>query len=446
MPALQRYQLSNSERVAKQIRRISDLHPSALGLLVASALGNLTNLIYHLLMARALGPAEYGALGAMVATLAVVTVPVAAIQATLTRSVAAGSTGYRDLAVSLSGRRLRQTVAVTVLAGIALATPFASFLDLDSVTPIVVLTLFIPFNFLATPARAFLLGLENHNGVALSIATGVITKLAVGFTLVTLGFGLLGGVLGIVAGEAITMAVAVIRARRLGVAAKFSPAHESQPGRGENFASIMAFVAVWGLVSVDVVFARHRLSPVAAGEYAAAATLARGALFLPAALAMTALARFSAPNRVDALRTFRKVTVLTIGAGFGVVVALAVTPEAAIQMVLGSGYNIDRGLLVGLGVAAALVGIVNITVHFILARMIPGAAAIMWFCILFAAVGLNLVAPSGHRLASVMIGASGTAIGLTLLLIRAEVASSATHRHTHSGPHETVRIPDEVSP
>ena len=406
------------ERARIRIRKVSDLHPSAVGLLAATALGNVTNLIYHLLMARTLGPADYGALGAIVAVLAIVTVPVAAIQAALTRLVATDRSSYSDLTESSMNRNLHGVVLVVVLLGTALSAPFATFLGLDSVLELVVLTLFVPFNFLAAHARALLLGRERHSGVAISIASGVIVKLIVGIGFVMVGFGLLGAVLGIVIGEAVTMFVAIARARKTepsdGRRGQSTPLRLE---RNEGVEAIFAFVAVWGLVSVDVVFARHRLPPVAAGEYAAAATLARGALFLPAALAMTAIPRFSGSQREAALRTFRKVTILSGTVGLAVVGTLVLVPETAIGMVIGGGYTLSRPLLALLGTAAALVSVVNIAVHFLLARRIRGAATVPWVGLVVATIGLNVAAPSSLFLAIVMVGAAAAVVLMCLVRI-----------------------------
>jgi hypothetical protein len=57
-------------------------------LTAATALMNLTNWLYHMVMSRMLGPVDYGGLGALLGLLFVLTVPVSAVQMDLSAFVA----------------------------------------------------------------------------------------------------------------------------------------------------------------------------------------------------------------------------------------------------------------------------------------------------------------------------------------------------------------------
>src|SRR5579875_3017792 len=54
----------------------------------ASAVANLSNFVFHVVLSRMLGPAGYGALGALLNVSAVLSVPLGAIQVTMAQSVA----------------------------------------------------------------------------------------------------------------------------------------------------------------------------------------------------------------------------------------------------------------------------------------------------------------------------------------------------------------------
>jgi hypothetical protein len=73
---------------------------------------NLSNFVFHVVLNRLLGPASYGALGALLNVTAVLTVPLAALQATVTQSVAERPEGT----TTPLGRLLRSSAAPSLVA------------------------------------------------------------------------------------------------------------------------------------------------------------------------------------------------------------------------------------------------------------------------------------------------------------------------------------------
>jgi glycosyltransferase involved in cell wall biosynthesis len=163
--------------------------------------------------------------------------------------------------------------------------------------------------------------------------------------------------------------------------------HRARPSlsmlRGGFVPALLGIGAFWLLVETDLVLARHFLDDTDAGLYAAAGLLCRALLFLPAAVCWVALPRFSeSRGRGEAARRWLNGAIgMTAVLSVGALVVLVFLRSVIVDVAFGSSYRSAAGLVPALGVAMALLSIVNLLVYFHVA-----AESRTWLFLLFGIV------------------------------------------------------------
>jgi O-antigen/teichoic acid export membrane protein len=274
------------------------------GLLLAPGTGLAHGLhyAYNVAMAAVLGPAAFGALGALLALILLGSVPGIALQAVAARHTALRAGRQADQrALWRSLLRLASWWGAALAAVTVAASPaLAGWLHLGSPAPVLLLALALAPSTFSYASQGMLQGREAFGGftaVALVNATG---KLAAGLALVAAGLGVSGAVAGAAAGTAVAAGTGVLLVHRALTAAAEAAAPAAGTGtagagagapaagavRPEALAR-EATVAVTGLLglflltNLDVPLARHFLPADASGLYALGAVVAKVAFWGP---------------------------------------------------------------------------------------------------------------------------------------------------------------------
>jgi O-antigen/teichoic acid export membrane protein len=389
---------------------------------------NAGNFFFHMAMSRMLGPARYGALGSLLGLVTVAVLPVSALQAAVTQSVAAHRARLRSPAPARPGS-LGGVFAITALAGAAVlavsavASPLVDrFVDLGSPTPLLLCATYVAVSVATIVPQGVLIGRLQFGPVAASLVAGSVVRLASGIVLVGAGFGLdAASAASALAGVASLVVVTWPLRTELGLArreraprrsappdcdpvpspppAVGAPPTPAEPGEVALQAkpAVLAVVALAGVsafLGLDSLLARHYLSRLDAGYYVAAATAARVSLFLPGAIAMTAFPRLVASRDVhhESRRLLASALGLTAVLSGGASATIALFPHLVITVLFGGAYQQAAGPLAILSAAAAAMGLASVLVYFFLAQTSVLAAG-CW-----AAVGaLALAVVVDHR-------------------------------------------------
>jgi O-antigen/teichoic acid export membrane protein len=308
-------------------------------------------------MSRALGPADYGALSALLGLLFVLTIPANALQMGVSAAVARAAA--RGEAPSMQGM-LRRAAGYAALGGgatfavlAAASGGIAAALHLDSRASVVAAgAVVIPWAMLPV-LRGLLQGAQQPGRLGLSLAAEGVIKFAAGAGLVIAGAGLLGAIGGVAlgAGGAALLTLALLQARltvRRGTAAA---------GLRPLVSSVLPYAAAVGCFTVlthaDVVIARILLPARDAGLYAAASTGAKIVLYLTGALPLTLLpevARRHAANQ-DGHDILLRSWLYGGAAGAALVLAYLVAPRLIIRLIFGPAFVEAAPLLGALGIA-----------------------------------------------------------------------------------------------
>jgi O-antigen/teichoic acid export membrane protein len=331
-----------------------------LGFFVASTLANGSNLLFHVLMSRLLGPESYGALGSLLGLITVVTFGAAALQAAVIQAASAPAHHGR---AALGRHTVRSLFAAAVVLALsaALSPSLDGFLHLRSPAPVVVLGAFVALSLLAVVPQGVLLGRMCFGTVAAALVTGAAVRVGAGVALVELGLGLDGAL------AATALSAAAI------LAVLLWPLRDEIGGRGDHLRirvgpAALAVAAVGGfsaLVGVDTFLARHYLPASVAGRYAAAATAARIALFMPGAIALVAFPRLSSRRGrgTEARRVLVHALVVVALLGAAAAAVMVFVPHTVVSVLFGSRYQQAAAPLRILAVAAAGLGVVSLLVY-----------------------------------------------------------------------------------
>lgn len=327
---------------------------------VAVAVQSLGNLAFHSVVGRLMGPAEYGALGTVLAAMVMLGVPLGALQTAASALVA-----QHGPSRATARRALRAVTLWSLLAGAATgacAPLLRDYFHLDSVLQSALLAPYLVVAAVAAAARGLLLGDRRIGTVANTYLVATAVRLVLGVAL-AVPFGVAGALLATVLSEVAALLVAL---KRLSSA-------EGDEAHGLKLGAVAhAGIAVTGLFlfsTVDLLLARHHLTGDASGAYVAAATVAKTVLALPAGIMAAVfprlLAAWGGPGTRQALRSAAVAVTGPAVLGAAVIVAL---PSLVLAVLYGSGYADATGLVRMLATVAALTSLVTLLTNAALAR------------------------------------------------------------------------------
>ena len=355
------------------------------------------NFLFHVLISRLLGPSQYGALNAVLNVIAVLAVPLGAVQLAVTQAVVSGAGKER-----ISLRRL--TVKATLwgagaMAAVVVVSPLMDgFLNLKSPVADLAMGVWIPLAVVAAVLQGALLGELRYMPVAVaSFFGGGALRLATGALLVSAGFGLGGAVAATVIGQAFTTAALLLVARREVFATGRDPIRISLR---DAVLSIAALAGYTTLTGIDVFLARHFLAPVAAGLYAAAQTAGRIALFLPGALATVAFPRLVSAGRtgISVGKTLTETLGLVTAIGLAAFAVLAGVPGIVVGVLFGPKYLGAASILGIIALTSVFLSIIGLLTYFHVARRSLAAlyswagVALVWVLVAVLHAGMETIA------------------------------------------------------
>ncbi|WP_033442481.1 hypothetical protein [Saccharothrix sp. NRRL B-16314] len=252
------------------------------GVMASNASGYLLTVV----AARALLPAAFGELGALMAVLLVGAVPAMGVQTVVALRVAGHPDDSR---APLVGLGLAVASVVAVLAGIAVPV-VVGVLRVDDVLAVVWLACAIGPLTLNGLWHGLLQGRRRFAVFGAFVATEAGLRVGGALAGLVISRSTTGTVAGVAAGTAVSAVVGwVVCGRPL--PARFPLARLREIGH-----AVQALLAMVVLVNLDLVLARHAL-PVASGEYAVGAVLTKIAYWLPNAVAVMVLPRLAGAGR-----------------------------------------------------------------------------------------------------------------------------------------------------
>lgn len=340
------------------------------------------NVIFHFATARLMGPGEYSLLTTMFAVFLIATVPLLAVQATITREMASlisrGDEHGAGLVLRSAMRAMvRGGLILVVVAGI-LFLPLMSILNVDRPLPILAVAVAFLVQIPGPIASGALQASERFWALSWTSALQSTLKLAAGVGLAALGFGASAVTFGFAAATVVTFAAMVWVLRPYFAQTR---GHELPARRIIGRYALGAAIALGfntALLNTDLVWARGSLSPDDAGLYAAASVATSMLLLIPIGLNTVLFARVARLRGSDGERPHLNLGLLTVVLLSVPCVAIYFAfPTALLHLGFGTQYDDAAPLLGPLALAMAFYALTLVYLNHLLALGRDNVAIVM---------------------------------------------------------------------
>jgi O-antigen/teichoic acid export membrane protein len=349
----------------------------ARGVLVLSTLtiaASAVNYGSNLAFARVLTPASYGDLTSLLALFMVVVVPFTAAQTRIATRVAAfAAAGRPDRIRSAVRQALAHLTVIAVIATLlyCAAIPLiTSVFHLQAIGPAIALAALVFVGFLFPTLQGVLQGLERWAAFGLVGLAVAVSRLAFGIPWAASG----GGAGGAIGGQALGMLVCLagvlwlLRDQLRGGDRTGAQAGVRRPDAA-GIAAGAAFVFFAVIANCDVVLAKIFLSPGAAGQYAALATIGKLVFFLPATVSVIVVPNASraGSSRAGRRRVLRTAALMVAGVSLVAIIPAAVAPDLLIRIMFGTRYLSSAAGVLPIVLAGAGLALLYLLVTFTVA-------------------------------------------------------------------------------
>lgn len=341
-----------------------------LSFLVAFAGISVSAFLYHVIVSRLLGPSHYGAMGALLGIISLLTVPIGAVQIAVTQAVIDEELKKERFSLNrVTGRAMLGGIIAMVLTA-ALTPVVDSFLHIGSPVPMLLVAVWIPLAIITAVIQGALIGEYRFRPVAFASFVGLgLTRLVLGTVLVQAGLGVSGAVAATIFAQAFTMLSLLFSARHE-LLAHSRHAVAVRPKLRDTILSIAALAGYTTLIGIDTFLANHFFAATAAGDYAAVAVGAHISFFVPAAL-VTVVFPHLADGRgasESSRKIFRQSMYVSLVLGGLAAAAMSLFPHLTVSVLFGSKYANAAAILGVLSFASVAIGVVILFVYLHLAR------------------------------------------------------------------------------
>lgn len=257
-------------------------------LLVGGLTGNAFNYLYHLLMGRLLGPADYGALESVVSLIYIFGIPMTAINLVIVKKVCNLLGGKKEGVIVSLYRFLRQKLFSFSLIAAFILVVFSpliqKFLHLESILPVWIVVIQSLISIFISLNISFLKSFLKFFSISLVGVIEAGTKIFFGFILVIAGFAVSGGSGGYLFGAVFGLILSGWQLRKIfRQETGYNTIQVKPAGYLYLFKQAIPFLVLSfsfiSLFSTDVILARHFLTPLEAGYYAALSFLGKVTFF-----------------------------------------------------------------------------------------------------------------------------------------------------------------------
>lgn len=254
----------------------------------ATLVGNGAAFIFNSVAARALTPAEFGAFGAMLGFLIIVSTLSLAIQALTARRVAVAAPGPERSRVEGEAIRLAVVVGIAItLFGFAVSWPLGILYDIPY-WALVMGVASLSFVVFGTASMGIAQGREQHIRLSIGFISNGLGRAFIGILFVVIFPSIIGASAGMLIGCALGAVISYL------VIAPRAWSRSLFTGGYAEFGHIAhALLVLFTLTNIDVQLARIFLTPDMSGEYAVGVLLAKIAFFLPNAIVIVLFPKMS---------------------------------------------------------------------------------------------------------------------------------------------------------
>jgi len=362
-------------------------HPLLYGglvMIVGSNFANFIAYIYHLVLGRLLGPAQYGNLAAILSVLGMFSTAFLFMSLVIVKFVSASKKSELPALFSWFSKKAVLIGAIVSVILLILTPYMSSFLHMDPKVIIFVGPVLF-FFFLSLTYRSFLQGILRFKQVVLVTNGEFISRFLFGLIFVLIGLSVFGATIGIF----LSSVVGYIISRKFlkefllgGGKGRFAGGREVLTFAAPIFLISMAKNSMF---STDVILVKHFFDSHDAGLYASLSTLGKIIFYGsgPISAVMFPMVSQRQARKKSYVGIFFITFLITAGIAGAVLLIYWLFPELAVGVLYGGEFLSAAPNLVWFGLFMAIFALSSLTVGFYLAR---GKTKIV-FLIVLAAVG-----------------------------------------------------------
>lgn len=317
---------------------------------------NALNYLYHLIMGRLLGPANYGELAALISLIGLLGMIPGSINLVVIKYISA--TKSEDKLISLvnwlHGKVFKVSLIFSLLI-VVISPVISSFLHIEKIIYIILIAVSFLFSVSTILNRAILQGLLKFKEMILSLVIESGAKLVISIILIFLGFRVGGAILALVIsvtiGWYLSSKFISFPSRK-----KFDIVPEIKLMISYTFPVLIYTIATTSLYSSDLLLVKHFFSSHDAGLYASLSTLGKIIFFGtgPIGSAMFPIVSQRHARGMEYRKIFLYSFIATIALSLGTLLIYWQFPKVAINILYGSAYIESANLLVWVGIFITL--------------------------------------------------------------------------------------------
>lgn len=280
---------------------------------VSGSIVNLFNLLYQLLMVRNLSSKVYGELNALLSLLVIIAIPCSSFGTMVVKFTSKfhAQQLYINLKALLN-TLFRHTLILSIgtFLLISLLSPMlASFLQLDSIMPVVFLAVIVFLSTIMPTITGGLQGLEKFGWLAwASVVSGFFKILLAFIFVVLLGRQLYGALSAFIISSLLGLLITLWPLKEFFFRVEKNSQLNLKEVYGYFLPSFVVFLCFSLLTNIDIVLVKHFFSPTLAGTYSVAQIIGKIIFFLPGMVSFVMFPRtsFLHTQNKDTLHTLKR--------------------------------------------------------------------------------------------------------------------------------------------
>lgn len=407
-----------------------DLILHTLIVFLGTSLGGFLNLLYRLVSVRLLTPQDYGTFNALISLVMFTSVAISPLGTTLTRFFTEYITrkNFSALANTIVAiiKRLGILAVIIFLFFLFFSSFLAAFLNTKLIYVvfcggIIIFSLFPPI------ITSLLQSFQKFKIYSLVGIFSSFGKLIVGSLFMFLGFGVLGGLSGFIAGPIFMLLISSVFISSV-FRKNFGKINKEDITKPVSLAHIYKYflpvsVVMFSftlLTNIDIVLVKHFFSPLDSGFYSIAQMVGMIALFLPSALAIVIFPKSTQAyiNNVHPLRLLHKSLALAGVCCLTIVLAAFLFPDLILKVLTGKVNPVSISLVGLFVVAMSFYALTWIVVNFLLSIHNTKIAIPLFLIALTEAIAIYSYHPSLKAVIYILLFFSIISFFASLFMVR----------------------------
>lgn len=392
---------------------------------LAMAVMSISTYAFQMIAARLVGPSDFGAVGAMMNTLLVVSVLQLGLQATAARRISSAPDHVAEIERGIL--RLSWRASLALGAVMLLLSPVVDrLLRLDSLPTAIVLALTaVPMTMLGGQL-GILQGERRWYPLAVVYMANGVPRLVIGAVLMAWRPDEFTAILAVALGQVVPVLCGWWTLRHARSASTDSGEHRAGPVLREMLHNSQALLAFYGLSNLDILVARNVLDDHASGLYAGGLILTKAVLFLPQFVVVVAFPNMSTAS--ERRRALTRSLLAVAGLGACAILGSLLLSGFAMIFVGGGEYSAIEGKLWMFALLGTVLSMLQLLVYAVIARQGRHSIHLVWVT-LAAMVGAGLTTESLAGLLTVVITADAALfvalLGISLWLVQHPAPATA---------------------